>query len=120
MDELTDDEVVTLQAALVALKAKLKADLARDSDSADIVDLETPQGRLSRMDAMQQQKMAQAQKRRMKSRLSKVNQALKAIEEDEYGDCRLCSEPIGVRRLTVRPESLLCVSCTEAAEKRRR
>ncbi len=120
MDELTPDQVETLHAALEALKVELRAELERDTDSADIVDLDQPMGRLSRMDALQQQKMAQAQRRRIRLRLGQIDQALVAVADDEYGDCRICGEPIGFRRLQVRPEAPLCIGCTEAAERRRR
>ncbi len=119
MEELSDDQLATLHRMLEALKVELRAELDRDSDAAAIVDLDTPQGRLSRMDAMQQQKMAQAQRRRLRVRLSHIDRALVAVSDDEYGECRICEEPIGYRRLSVRPEAPLCIGCTEAAERRR-
>jgi DnaK suppressor protein len=119
-DEPTAEQIDVLQAALQALNVDLRAELERDSDSADTVELDQPIGRLSRMDAIQQQRMAQAQRRRVKLRLGLIAQALAAIEDEEYGDCRSCGEPIGLRRLTVRPEAPFCIGCTEAAERRRR
>ena len=119
-DELTADQIDELAAALRALQAELRADLERPSDSAAIVDLDTPQGRVSRIDAMQQQQMALAQRRRARVRLTMVDRALVAVDDGEYGDCGLCGDPIGYRRLQVRPESRLCVPCTESAEQRRR
>jgi len=120
VDELTPEQVETLHASLKTLKAELHAELERETDTADIVDLDQPMGRLSRMDAMQQQKMAQAQRARIRRRLSLIAQALVAVADDEYGECRGCGEPIGFRRLSVRPEAPLCIGCTEAAERRRR
>jgi len=68
-------------------------------------------GRLSRMDAMQQQKMAQAQRASVEGRLRLIAGALEAIQRDEYGMCRVCEEFIGLARLEARPESMICVSC---------
>lgn len=117
--DLTDAEIAELADDLAAREIELRAELERDSDTADIVDLDTPQGRLSRMDAMQQQKMAQAQRARLRVRLSRLAQAKVALRDEEYGECRLCGESIGYRRLKVRPEAPLCLVCTEAAERRR-
>ncbi|MEP3465413.1 MAG: TraR/DksA C4-type zinc finger protein, partial [Parasphingorhabdus sp.] len=68
-------------------------------------------GRLSRMDAMQQQEMAQAEARRRTSDLARVDQALKRHEEDEYGWCAECGEPIAWKRLEIDPAAHLCISC---------
>lgn len=43
--------------------------------------------------------------------LSQVEQALAAIEEGTYGNCRVCEEPIPVARLEVIPHTTLCVNC---------
>ena len=117
---MTPEQITTLGAALEALKAELEASLHRDTDTSDIVDLDQPIGRLSRMDAIQQQRMAQAQKLRLRTRLGQVRQALSTMEGGDYGECRACGEDIGIKRLTVRPEAPFCLSCTESNERRQR
>lgn len=101
---------------LLALQAELRAVIESSSDAAKPVDLDQPIGRLSRMDAMQQQKMIQASRRSAELRLGQVAGALKRLEEDEYGDCLLCGEPIGEARLGARPEASLCISCQSKRE----
>ena len=118
MDELTDAELTELTAALEALRDELEAQLARPSDRAEIVDLDQPIGRISRVDALQQQAMSKEQLRRARLRLAQVRQALAAVEDDEYGFCRRCEEPIGVRRLRVVPESPFCLACRTDIERR--
>ena len=56
-------------------------------------------GRLSRMDAMQQQQMSKASARLVEQERRRINTALKRIEADEYGYCILCDEDIAVKRL---------------------
>ncbi len=56
-------------------------------------------GRLSRMDAVQQQKMAQAEARRRVSDLARIEIALTRFEEGEYGWCLDCGEAIAHKRL---------------------
>lgn len=117
-DPLTDAELEELHADLRALKARLTAEFEAPSDREKTVDLDQPIGRVSRIDALQQQKMAQAQRNRLRARLSQVAITLKLADEDEYGDCRKCGDPIGYARLKARPESPLCVPCAKSAEKR--
>ena len=73
-------------------------------------------GRLSRMDAMQQQAMTAANRQRNKVRLHLVDAALK-MDPDEYGICKKCDEDIGYARLKVRPESPFCVTCQNKNER---
>tara|TARA_R110001606_G_scaffold261355_2_gene409753 strand:- start:181 stop:528 length:348 start_codon:yes stop_codon:yes gene_type:complete len=68
-------------------------------------------GRLSRMDAMQQQEMAQAEARRKISDLARIEMALKRIAEAEYGWCAECGEAIAYGRLEIDPAAHLCISC---------
>lgn len=68
-------------------------------------------GRLSRMDALQQQAMAQATERQRMGELARIEQALKRIEEDEYGYCDDCGEEIAEKRLEIDPAATLCIRC---------
>ena len=71
-------------------------------------------GRLSRMDAMQQQAMAKATRDKSKLRLAQCKRALSAFDRDEYELCRKCEEPIGYRRLAAKPEAPFCVTCQQS------
>ena len=68
-------------------------------------------GRVSRVDAMQQQAMAQAQERRRGHELVRIEQALTRITEGEFGYCLECGEEIPVKRLKIDPAAALCVHC---------
>ena len=68
-------------------------------------------GRISRVDAMQQQAMAQAQERQRVSELVAIEQALARIESGDFGFCLECDEEIAEKRLAVNPAARLCVSC---------
>ena len=110
--ELSDAQRDTLQQALLTLRSELTHDETQAKQRTKTVELDQAAvGRISRIDAIQQQKMAQAELRRIELRLRQVALALKGIEEDVYGDCRRCGEFIGLRRLTARPESPFCVPC---------
>lgn len=113
-DDLSDGEIATLKTVLLKRRTDLKA---LDDEAAgwrDTVELDQQSvGRLSRMDAMQQQEMAQAEARRRTSDLSRIDIALKRIDEDEYGWCAECGEPIAYKRLEIDPAAALCIGCAK-------
>jgi DnaK suppressor protein len=57
---------------------------------------------------------------REKSLLSKLDLALKKIEDGSFGVCEICEEPIGKKRLEARPETSLCIKCKEDQEREER
>ena len=80
---------------------------ARDPVSLD----QQSVGRLSRMDAMQQQAMNQATEQKRKYDLVRIEAALRRIRDEEYGYCEECGEEIPDGRLAIDPMAELCVSC---------
>ncbi len=119
MSELSDEDKAGLREALVALQGELSAMLSSSEEAAAPVDLEAPIGRLSRMDALQEQNMAMANRRAARARLKQAEAALARFGEGEYGDCLDCGEVIDVRRLTAKPESPFCLGCQAGREQRR-
>jgi DnaK suppressor protein len=77
---------------------------------------QTKVGRLSRMDAMQQQAMAQATARRTEVELQRIRTALGRLQSGDYGYCVKCEEEIAEGRLRADPASLVCIDCARAAE----
>ena len=118
MAELSVTQTAELRADLEQLLEALDAVLQQSSESSKPVDLDQPIGRLSRMDAMQQQKMVQAQRARSTLRRQQVMAALASFDSDEYGECRGCAEPIAYKRLKARPETPFCIACREQMERR--
>ena len=74
-------------------------------------------GRLSRMDAMQQQAMAQASERQRAGELARIEAALLRIEAGEYGYCLECGKDVGEKRLEMNPAAALCITCAQAHER---
>ncbi|MBE0486134.1 TraR/DksA C4-type zinc finger protein [Marinobacter sp.] len=68
-------------------------------------------GRLSRMDALQGQALAKASQQRAERQLKMIEAALKRIENDDFGDCLECGEPINPKRLEVDPTTRYCIEC---------
>jgi DnaK suppressor protein len=68
-------------------------------------------GRLSRIDAMQVQAMALAAERRRASERTRINAALRRIDDGDWGWCLRCGEEIAPARLGHDPSVTLCVAC---------
>ncbi len=119
-EDLSAEEESELKLALETLRSELEVQIQGLREGVKPVDLDEPIGRLSRMDAMQQQKMAEASRRAARQRYDRVVAAFAAFERDEYGPCLECEEPIGYKRLSARPETALCLTCQSAKEKRSR
>ena len=117
MSELSEAEISQLQAQLQRLQADLQEQLSIGSSSSDVVTLDQSKvGRVSRMDAMQQQQMAVSTRNKTQLRLHKVKAALAAIDTGDYGYCRRCDEDIGFPRLQAQPETPLCIACQSQSD----
>jgi DnaK suppressor protein len=68
-------------------------------------------GRLSRMDAMQQQAMAQSNERQRSVELGRIDAALKRIETGDYGYCLECGDEIAEKRLAFDASVTFCIGC---------
>tara|TARA_Y100000588_G_C13820114_1_gene739037 strand:+ start:102 stop:437 length:336 start_codon:yes stop_codon:yes gene_type:complete len=89
---------------------KLLVDTTRDQSRPVELD-QTKVGRLSRMDAMQHQAMAKETERRRKFDLKRIEAAITRLNNDDFGFCTGCDEPIPLKRLEFDPACLTCVSC---------
>lgn len=95
---------------------KLKEDLndlremSEDARAPVILDQQSV-GRLSRMDALQGQAMAEATERQRQVDLVRIENALRRIETGDYGFCLECEEEIPEKRLDIDPAAALCVRC---------
>lgn len=117
MDVLTPDQLEELLTDLVQLREELQRQLEASREGAKPVDLNEPIGRLTRMDAIQQQKMTEATRRETKLRLMQTEAALLRHESGDYGFCIACEEPVRLARLKVRPETTSCVDCQSRRER---
>lgn len=86
--------------------------------AAGVVKLDqTTVGRVSRVDAMQQQSMAVSTRQMASQRLKKVKLALKNLDDKCYGYCERCDEEIPLQRLLAQPEANLCLMCQDKQDR---
>ena len=104
----TDDQ--TVRATLLNMHKELCDILENSVENSAPVELDqTQQGRLSRMDAMQQQAMADETQRRRHMRLAQIDAALARLDDGEYGYCVTCGEEINAERLALDPAIAVCL-----------
>jgi DnaK suppressor protein len=54
---------------------------------------------------------------REKTFLQKIDHALERIDDNTFGLCEQCGEPISLKRLEARLETTLCIRCKEDQER---
>jgi DnaK suppressor protein len=111
-DALSDAQRENLRHILLVRLAELQQIDALSAESRRPVELDQQSvGRLSRVDAMQQQAMAFASQGRRQHDIRLITQALTRMATDDYGYCGRCGEPIAFRRLQLDPTLALCIEC---------
>jgi|TARA_R110001592_G_scaffold113452_1_gene312543 RNA polymerase-binding transcription factor len=117
MQMLTDKQLDHFRDMLEHSRLELRELLNISTEASRTVALDqTMVGRLSRMDALQQQQMSHASRAAYRKRLVAVEQALQSLDDGEYGWCEQCGELIDTRRLEIKPESVRCIGCQQLSE----
>jgi DnaK suppressor protein len=97
---------------LIARREELESLSEGSAEARETVTLDQASvGRLSRMDAIQQQAMAQATERQRAVEISRIGKALERLDEDEYGICAECGEDVSEKRLEIDPAATHCIKC---------
>ncbi len=95
---------------------KVREEIKRLEELTKPISPDNAIGRLSRMEAIGEKSVNDAALRNAKIRVTKLTQALKRIEDKEYGDCLECGEEITEKRLKTIPEATLCIKCASRIE----
>ena len=104
------------------LKQKIEAEIANlDAsipglrESARPVELDQSSvGRLSRMDAIAAQAVNKRSLTSAETKLIHLKQALLKVDNEEFGQCAECDEPINPKRILAVPESPHCIKCAQS------
>ncbi len=99
------------QAAIAAAMSEVRASLELAREDARPVAPDPSLGRLTRLDAMQQQQMGLARIRRLDRRMQLLEAARLRVDQGTYGECVNCGEDVAAERLAARPEAALCLAC---------
>ncbi len=113
--ELTTEQKAEIRGLLEAKEKELLGGIDQYLQNSEPVAPDASLGRLTRLDAIQQQHMAKAQLAKARQSLAKVQVILSEWDEALVGRCRNCEDPIGYGRLRRVPDSLVCMQCLEDA-----
>lgn len=98
-----------------AIKARLEAQLAELKERQERIaqDLAEPLNADSSEQAVELEDDAslEGQAALVAREIGSVNRALLRVETGTYGECARCGAEIAPKRLEVRPEASLCISC---------
>jgi DnaK suppressor protein len=109
---MTPQRAATFRARLEQMAQELDEAEALGRDGQRTVELDQQSvGRLARMDALQNQAMAQAGGRRREVMARRIAAALERLDDGSYGECLECGEEIAEGRLAQDPTVPLCISC---------
>lgn len=101
-----------LHAQILARLADLDSEDELDAAGQATVELDQQAvGRLSRMDALQNQAMARANSSRRQTERTRYEAALARMNAGEYGYCENCGENIAPGRLHLDPAATRCIDC---------
>jgi len=75
-------------------------------------------GRLTRMDAIQQKHMAEANLKSAEVLIKNLKQTLKKLDDPEFGICSVCGKDIPMGRILAVPEAKVCVQCASGSKRR--
>ncbi|MCZ6754826.1 MAG: TraR/DksA family transcriptional regulator [Gemmatimonadetes bacterium] len=109
--QLSAAQLQELRDILETERARLTRSLERAKRDGPVQLDQQAVGRLSRMDALMNEGLAQGSMSRAREEVGLIEQALKRIENGSYGFCLTCGEPIEVGRLVAIPETLHCTGC---------
>ena len=98
--EQIEQDILALKEQIAILEEKVKP-IAPDCSL----------GRLTRLEAMGEQHVNNKILDESKLRLSRLTNALLRVDKPMFGMCIECEEPIGIGRMSIRPESVRCVEC---------
>ena len=116
-EHLSRDQIAKLVRQLKQKQTDLESQLEHSKQGTGPVTLDQQSvGRVSRMDAIQQQQMNVANHEQAALLLKDISSALIRIDSHDYGYCQECGEPVGFARLQAQPQAPLCLACQSERE----
>jgi DnaK suppressor protein len=108
--------IAAIRARLLDRRSELRHLCSATSGDRKIAEADpTRIGRLSRIEALQSQALAQDAERRRQAELKRIDSALSRIAGGEYGVCVACGEEISAKRIEMDPAVVTCIDCARKA-----
>jgi DnaK suppressor protein len=110
---VSNEERAEIKSIIIETIAAVKEEMALLAEKGKPIAPDCALGRLTRIEAMQEQELSMHRLHETGIRLNKLEYALRKIGTPEYGLCIECEEPIAVARLKLMPEATLCIRCAK-------
>ena len=109
---LIPNEQARFKDVILRRQAEITEELQDLQGSTEAISPDVSIGRLSRLDSMQHQQIALANKRRLEDETSRLAEATRRIEAGTFGRCLICGHDIPAERLKIQPDAVACVACS--------
>ncbi|WP_079203986.1 RNA polymerase-binding protein DksA [Pseudomonas sp. CC6-YY-74] len=115
-DYMNDAQQQFFRAVLLSQRGDLQTRIAEEFETLREHETSSDPADIGSAEELRQWQLRQLE--REKQRLDKIDAALDHLARGEYGWCRETGEPIGLKRLLLRPAASLCIEAKERQEQR--
>ncbi|MDX1366435.1 RNA polymerase-binding protein DksA [Pseudomonas sp.] len=115
-DYMNDAQQQFFRTLLLNQRGELQARIAEELETLRERETSSDPADIGSTEEQRQWQLRQLERER--KLLDKIDQALAHLARGEYGWCRETGEPIGLKRLLLRPTASLCVEAKERQEQR--
>lgn len=110
---MTEDEKLQLKDSINSKIIELGEELVLLQESIKPISPDSAYGRVSRMDAINNQVVAKASYNDKDTMIKRLKFVMTKIDEPEYGFCVRCQDEIPFGRVKSIPYSNLCIKCAQ-------
>jgi len=110
---MTDKDRAEIKSTIISSIDAVKKEIGFLKEKSQPIEPDCSLGRLTRLEAMQEQELSVHMLQESIIRLNKLEYALRKVDEPEYGICVECEEPIAPARLKLMPETSKCIECAQ-------
>ena len=109
---MTAAEIAVFTEKITTEITKVEQDIIDLEELTKPIPPENSLGRITRMDAINNKSVNEANLRRSRRKLSKLQQALHHVDKSDFGKCTSCKRQIQIGRLMFMTESNRCIRCS--------
>lgn len=108
---LNSEQVKQIREEIQVRISQLQEQMVCLKEQSKPVEPDKSLGRITRMDAIQQKSMAEANLRTSEQTLVKLKTVLTNLDKPSFGICGACGKAIPIERVLYMPEARTCVAC---------
>ena len=108
---MTEEQRIEVKQSIESAILATQADIAILKELTKPISPENAIGRVSRMDAINNKSVNEATLRNALNKLVMLESALQRANNDNFGLCTRCNNPIPIQRILLMPQTNRCVHC---------